>query len=529
LRDTGHSFEVDAQGEVDLETLRQSGTDSGYKYLVLPKEGPAPPEIAEAQILDYGAQKEKEQRVREARNNAKNLSAEELERLQSDGPVREWPLYKALNVLQGDGVTNRMMLTIAQLGETKWAETQTGAIAALAEGRRADSKLEVGMVQVFNPHSAKGYARLKPDSTGRGDKTKDAWAEPFLEYLRYRGLFESSSVFFLGQKGEHVRLIAPEPRDISGAVFHDVAGQLRRLRIGGSGAKVDCVATLEVARLLIDRSAQFGSSWLPCNVITGIVITHYQSMGQAKSVTSLSRLALPGWFPVQSEADQERWRAVLAEHRTALVRLKDEISEELGLLMQYRRFLEQRGEKAYYAFAEFLEGYGCHLVRKRGEGKWQLRQFREDYLEVVMSASSYTEILNNAGFRAVANALRSATVSAQSRKKNKLDHREIRYDVLPELRRKRSLPGKDPFLEAVSSFIDQYNAESARRLEMGKETGRSRVSTEDFAEFAKLLDGRKDASVVGALLCAYATCKKPKDEEDAAPAEEAIGQEGGEE
>jgi hypothetical protein len=96
----------------------------------------------------------------------------------------------------------------------------------------------------------------------------------------------------------------------------------------------------------------------------------------------------------------------------------------------------------------------------------------------------------------------------------KKDHRDIRYDLLPELSRKRSLPGVGRFLESVSDFIASYNRESARRLELGKKTGTKRVSSEEMESFTQLLLERKDASVLGALLCAYATCKVPRDADE---------------
>jgi hypothetical protein len=90
------------------------------------------------------------------------------------------------------------------------------------------------------------------------------------------------------------------------------------------------------------------------------------------------------------------------------------------------------------------------------------------------------------------------------------DYREIRYDLLPELRRKRSLPGVGPFLEAVSDFIAAHNTESARRLEQGKSTGIKRVTSEDLESFTRLVLAQKNASVLGAMLAAYATCRVPK-------------------
>lgn len=126
------------------------------------------------------------------------------------------------------------------------------------------------------------------------------------------------------------------------------------------------------------------------------------------------------------------------------------------------------------------------------------------------SAPRLGEILNDPGFQAVAAAIRRATVSAQVQKAmGNADHREIRYDLLHDLRRKRSLPGTSPLTEAVSDFVSMYNAENARRREMRRPAPLN-VTTEEFASFAGLLE-KHSASLVGALLCAYGTCREPRD------------------
>ncbi len=131
------------------------------------------------------------------------------------------------------------------------------------------------------------------------------------------------------------------------------------------------------------------------------------------------------------------------------------------------------------------------------------------------------DILDDAGFKAVAGAVRRATVSAQSLKANGLDHREIRYGLLPEIRRKRSLPGIAPLIEVVSDFVCNYNVENARRRELSKEAPRN-VTTEEFASLSRLVE-KHGASLVGALLGAFGSCREPR-EEASAPGDESPSQ-----
>ena len=59
----------------------------------------------------------------------------------------------------------------------------------------------------------------------------------------------------------------------------------------------------------------------------------------------------------------------------------------------------------------------------------------------------------------------------------------------------------------------QQSWESAKRLESHKRSGTKRVTTEELQSFISLLDAQKDASVIGAMLCAYATCRDVQEPE----------------
>ena len=128
----------------------------------------------------------------------------------------------------------------------------------------------------------------------------------------------------------------------------------------------------------------------------------------------------------------------------------------------------------------------------------------------MQNAQRLADVLNDAGFQAVAAAIRSATVSAQAQKAmNRPDYREIRYDLLPELRRKSSLPGNPPLVQAISEFISKYNFENARRWELNKSTPRN-VTTEEFSSLVTLIETHH-AATVGPMLCAYGSCRVSRD------------------
>jgi hypothetical protein len=225
----------------------------------------------------------------------------------------------------------------------------------------------------------------------------------------------------------------------------------------------------------------------------------------------MTELAVPGWFHIREPEDAVQWLAILDEHKTIVRGLEDSHSDELTLLLGYRRFLEQRGPAALDAFLEFAGAYGNHVFRVRDMGR-RIRQFTTDLFGriVVAMEPKYAPILDNDGFKAVAAAIRRATVSAMTLKSRNADHRDIRYGLLPELRRARELPGNEPLLVAVAEFIDLYNAENARRQESNNRPWHGRVTTEELVAFTGLVD-EYNANIVGALLCAYGTCTERRE------------------
>lgn len=90
--------------------------------------------------------------------------------------------YAILARLKAYAGPNRVVLRYAGMPRDDWAR----ALWRAFEGRR-EFVCSFPLVQLFNPHAACGYSLLKPRGTRRGDKTKNRWAEPFHEWLRFRG------------------------------------------------------------------------------------------------------------------------------------------------------------------------------------------------------------------------------------------------------------------------------------------------------------------------------------------------------
>ncbi|MBI2527308.1 MAG: hypothetical protein HYV93_15145 [Candidatus Rokubacteria bacterium] len=540
IRDLGSDFEVETTRRLERAELHRIPQAPGYPFLKTSEKVSVPKGAQD--VVDYKIEKAKADRRKQAARaqgaTRRRTGEDPQARAQmQEGAVREdWRLLQVLNALGGHKTSNSVHRTIVELKRSAFCDDVTAGLTRLAgdEGA-ADVEWKVSTVQVFTPIAAKGYSRLKPDSTDRNDKTKEQWADPFVEWLRYRGYFRIACPFF---QGAHVRLLCPVPADISIGALGFVARELRKRGVFGGPPKMDALAVLRLAELLIRHSEEYHDEGLevapglflhtksPADAVSGIMVTHYQSLGNAKAVSAMSTLVLPGWFPVTSREDAKLWLAILDEHQRVIRGLRDGSrpgekahSDEIGLLIAYRRFLEARGDGAMWALLTFVEEYGPFLIRAR-EQKRKVRSFRTDYLRRVLMGSAgddvpvmVTAVLGDPGFQAVAAAVRRATVGAQGQKAMGIpDHREIRYDLLHELRRKRSMPGVAPLMETVADFVSRYNSENARRREMGKRRVPRNVTTEEFSGFAALVE-RHGSPLVGALLCAFGSCREPREGE----------------
>lgn len=529
---------ADSGFEISTTIVSNIPQNPGYPFLKANEKVQVPPGVTD--FVDYKEEKAKADRRKKLTQgkSKKSLGPEIEELLQRERLRDDWRLVQVLNTLQGDETSNRVHSVVRLMRPEKFSRTISAALRSLASFEPSGLDWPANSVQLFSPNSAKGYSRLKPDSTGRNDKTKEDWTDPFIEWLRYRGYFAVACPFFDGPKAENVRLLCPTPADISIGALREVCVELRQAGLFGGPPKLDSLATLKLAELLIRRSEEYHDTTsaavagislfgkTPASIISGVSVTQYQSLGSAKAVSSMATLAIPGWFTLNASADAEAFLSILTEHQRVIRSLQDDHSDEIGLLIQYRRFLELRGESSVATLIDFMARYGALVLRAR-EQKRIIAQFSTVNLErlLMQNALKFTEVLNDPGFQAVADAIRRSTVSAQAQKAmNRPDYREIRYDLIPELRRKSTLPGDNPLVEALSGFISRYNVENARRRELGKPAPRN-ITTEELSSLIGIIE-KHHAPIVGPMLCAYGSCRVSKDNEpdDARAVEDAAGE-----
>ena len=506
----------------------------GYPFLKANEKLKVP--VGVINFVDYKAEKAKADRRKQAlsskqKTGQRALDAETQQLLQEETLRDDWRLLQVLNVMRASEATNRVHETIANRKAQTFCDEMAIGVVAVGNNKTSNIDWKISTVQLFTPIAAKGYSRLKPDGTDRNDKTKEQWADPFMEWLKYRGYFQVACPFF---QGDDIRLLCPVPHDISIHAFESVAREMRNGRIFGGPPKMDALAVLKLAELLVRHSEEYHDPDIelfpglsltgktPADAVSGIMITHYQSLGNAKAVSAMSTIALPGWFSLESREDADDLLKILDEHQRVVRGLQDNHSDEIGLLIDYRRFLEKRGESAIPSLIEFMELYGVFVMRANGttlsgRKRWVTRFTDEYFRRLLMGTNEQLlGIIDDPGFEAVARAVRQATVSSQNKRARGDDvWRDIRYELLHDLHRTRKVPGS-AFVECIMEFVSRYNYENARRRETKRDpkAAPASVSDEELKSFIVLVE-RYGTSLVGALLAAYGSCKEKWEPEDA--------------
>jgi hypothetical protein len=134
---------------------------------------------------------------------------------------------------------------------------------------------------------------------------------------------------------------------------------------------------------------------------------------------------------------------ILDEHSKVLRVLDEERSEEAALLFLYRDFLSADKGQALnvQALFEFLSSYAPFLVRAR-ERKRYVRPFTTSNVRrlLVSLNRTFSEIVEDPGFRAVVGAIRRSTVIEQYHRSKDNQVFEIEYGLLSGFQEEGSFP-----------------------------------------------------------------------------------------
>ncbi|MBV9691809.1 MAG: hypothetical protein JO202_19090 [Ktedonobacteraceae bacterium] len=416
----------------------------------------------------------------------------------------------------------------------------------LANTHKLLGKACVTELQIVNPTTGKGANRAKSSTLSEGNPD-NFW---LLELLKFQGFMDAAAPYVIqGSKDRKTYVLQPTSIELS-----TLQGMMRAFRAvcwSSTAIKMDIMASLRFAQVFItlreqslrgeNQQDEFVDEEQLYSVAQGFEVAFYKDMGSAYATMNVASINLPQWLPpIPTLEEAEYAQAILQEHLVIIQQLRnskgEEGAEEFDLLRFYRNFLSGRDLKPFWHFTAAYSGYLISQREHEKDPRKHIRQFTINGLEHLLTMSTQgqklTPITSNPGFKRIAYAIRESTVRAQYRRSQQRDRSryEIRYGLGQELKREAHYPRK--FIAALSDFLHEYNAETAREEEkvanmlshpLTREDRRAyqlrgSVSYTDIDEIVALIDDF-GSETVAFLLVAYGYASEPrKGESEATPA-----------
>ncbi len=489
--------------------------------------------------------------------------APELASLEIQPPDTRLSHYQTINMMKIAGTFNELVQRWADLTEEQKQlhlhllldlfsvsdNDIPSAITAwqkLAKEQHLKGKALASALQIINPTTGKGANRAKARELTIGNQ-ESFW---LLELLKFRGFMEAAAPLVIRESKDRKTYVL-QPKIIELDTLQRTMRIFRAALWPSSAVKLDILASLRLAQIfvqqykvLFERNTTL-KKWQLRKIVSiaqGFEVTFYKDLGTAYATMNVSDLHLPDWFQRLENKDQVRdAEALLDEHVNLIQHIRnnkgEEGSEEYELLHFYRDFLSGNDLQPFWSFTTAYSGYLMSaFVGNRYMPQLTTRGLERLLMDRQENEIPLTEITNDPGFKRIAYAIRQSTVTAQYRWTQQSDRTyEVRYGLGQELMRK--VHHRNDFVAALSEFLLQYNAETAREEEkaaraIANETKqalhpltskeryarnlRLSVAAEHIDDIAKLIDRSGAPELIGAMLVAYGyardTFQSPRDE-----------------
>ncbi len=567
LQDCGSYYQITLPSAIeqgDIERIEKPFAAGRGKPLVKKSKGKDGDSVMEG--FDYEAEQARRTLYFELRKKLspadlkrfqRDPEAEEFAHIQANAPHPDLSLYICLNHFKvadaynglckqwlGDSIgafrTNLTLLLEMFSSHPNQGNAASAHWDTLAKQKQVTGKGTVTLLQVVNPASGKGGNTPKANGLGMGN-LDGFW---LIEYLKFVGFFTIATPLMIQKsKDRKTYVLHPTRADLSS--LREVLERFRASFYSSTAVKLDILAALQFTQTLVQRIQQaierqqfddpflalFGDAPKITDIGRGFDIAFYKDMGSAYATMNLSTINLPDWLERIASIEAAQGTLAALKEQIDVVRSikstkEDEGSEELELLRRYRDFLSGHDSERFFDFAA---RYGDYSLAKRHRNQWTA-QLTTQGMEQLMANSKerlkLSPILQNEGFRAIAAAIRRATVIAQYQAARESGYPyEVRYGLGKELLRAAAYP--EEFISALSEFLQSYNEENGRirermmkgSLSQALRNRRSDVTREHIDEIVKLVDEYGSSELICKMLVAYGYARDPHTPEDKAQAE----------
>lgn len=482
-------------------------------------------ELPEAYRIDYLQHQRDNQAFFEAKEN--ELGEEELAAQGLTPPDPDWPVWAVINQMFATSTYNglaeqwyehqdcfpKLVEIILELYATRPNPVAKAEKTwkKLAKKHKIAGSYNTAQLQVVNPGMGKGFNRSKADRLPSASGLKGFWIP---EYLKYVGFYQAALPRSVRGNSDRKTYVL-RPNRLSWRTHKRVFPQFKAALFAQTAVKMDILATLNYCRVFIgqwlegqvDESLPVGGN--PGDHVAAVEIIYYKYLGSAHATMNVSALALPLWLG-RGKLTQEQatvFLHLLEEHQRVVQWLDEGRSDQNKLLRSYRDFLSGEDLRPFFSFCR---SYANHIMSQLAKGN-PVSQFTTTNQEVLVMAHDdlkLAPIVQNEGFRNIAEAIRRSTVLPQRQKANNRNPLyEIRYGLGDKLLRHAQY--RDKFVQALSRFMHDYNRENVRKYETRQQQQYRRdLKTEDIEAVVKLID-EYDAPTIANLLVAFGYARDP--------------------
>lgn len=520
LEDLGDCYCVSLNTPIQPEWIAQASF-----FSIIPGLNTKTKETAVSHTIDYLAHQRRNSIYFEARKDKSD--DDQLAQQGIYPPDPDWPAWAVINQMSATASYNKLIelwhqhescfaelaAIILQMysyhpnqvvqGSTEWTK--------LAKQQKINNSATIAQLQVVNPGMGKGGNRTK--ATGLGIGGLNGFWLP--EYLKFVGLYQAAIPRVVrGEKDRKTYVL--RPNKLNWSTHKKVFGEFQKVMYAQTAVKMDILTSLTYCHTYLTewnnvQASKIGRSrGNPHNHMAAIETIYYKHLGSAHATLNLSSLALPEWIgaDITTKEQAQKFLDLLSEHNFVIFRLDEKKGNEYNLLLAYRHFLSGRDLTMFY---QFMGDYSTHLMSEMAKGN-NPPQFSITNLEILIMAhdeqNKLAEIIQNEGFRNIAEAIRRSTVIPQGQKARGRDSLyDIRYGLGSKLLRHAQY--NESFIQELSQFMHDYNRENARKLETRKQQFRSNITINDIEAIVMLIDKYK-APTIANLLVAFGYARDPK-------------------
>lgn len=353
-----------------------------------------------------------------------------------------------------------------------------------------------------NPNCGKGLNKAKANSASSSN-IDSTWISELLKISGAIG-FMNYQLTKAGSKFDS-KISVPEFHEVALRDAKSIFFNFRKTLKVKTPIKLDVINTFSFIVSFIKNSENYRGKLR--NTIKGFHSVYQKKLGgptKPGTVVNISYLHTPDFISITNRDEANEWIEIL-EQQKVLIENIDEQGDAMKGLLTYRNFLGALGKSSLNYFNDFSLWYSGYLMQKLTKGNRFVRTFKIEHLNkfygyMAKNDLNLTEIIQNEGFLAVAQAIRKSTVSLQYTPKDQRKF-EIRYGLAQQLQNKSK--SKEDLTTFVGEFVGIYNAETARNAEKnGGKAIRTNVKDSELLQFYTLLD-KNSPRLIGALLSSY--------------------------